>query len=110
MMWIITLDHLDDHYHGFGDHGDLVRRWKALGSEARRVAVNEFIERNAAELPHEFQLLDDDGEVYYTGRCGNLNDADGDSAFAPLDWATPRFGCTEMRFRLAGTADAWETL
>lgn len=60
--------------------------------------------------PFEFKLLDDDGETYYLGVCGDLNEADGDQAFAPLDWAMADAGCTTMMYRQKGTKARWETL
>lgn len=68
-----------------------------------------FTKASVAELPYEFQLLDGDGEVYFRGKCGDLDNADGDQAFAPLDNYGEGFGCVEMQYRKAGATD-WETL
>ncbi|UBM12804.1 hypothetical protein [Cupriavidus metallidurans] len=57
----------------------------------------------------EFRLKDDDGAVYYEGRCNGLDDADQDNAFAPLDWAMNDAGCTTMEVRKVGSA-TWEVL
>lgn len=63
----------------------------------------------AKQLPYEFRLLDDDGEVYFSGKCGDLEQADGDQAFEPLDWSESRYGCTEMQYRKVGEEE-WRTL
>ena len=70
--------------------------------------ANAELEALAAKLPYEFRLLDDDGEVYFTGKCGDIEEADADSAFAPLDWAES-FGCTSMEYRRLNHTD-WEPL
>lgn len=59
----------------------------------------------ACDLPHRFQLFDDDGNVYYEGRSSS---ADDDDAFDPLDWAESDSGCTYIEYQQAdGT---WEIL
>jgi len=47
---------------------------------------------NAADYPEAFQLLDDDGVLYFLGVATEQD-------FEPLDWARERFGCTEIRYR-----------
>jgi hypothetical protein len=84
----------------------------AINAEARE----QFLAEYTVLWPYEFQLLDDDGAVYFEGKCGDIalapTDeafAPTDEAFAPLDWAKNDSGCTEMRYRKVG-ADKWETL
>lgn len=60
-------------------------------------------------LPYEFQLLDDDGELYYEGKCGDLAEASESKAFEPLDWAMSDVGATAMIYRKRGSAN-WEML
>lgn len=54
-------------------------------------------------MGHQFRLLDDDGNVYFHGRSGD------DSSFEPLDYAGPRWGCTEIQYRNEETG-AWDSL
>lgn len=47
-----------------------------------------------APMPHKFRLKDDDGEVYYYGRCAC------DSSFSPLDdFGQPNAGATSIEYR-----------
>ncbi len=83
MLWTITKDLISD------------------PDERPRVGFgNALLEPTVAS--HEFRLLDGDGEVYYQGVCEGLDDADGDQAFAPLDWAMNNDGCTTMEVRRRG--------
>ena len=91
MKWIITEDLLE-----------------ADSRVAYRVG-NVSGKADADLLIYEFRLSDDDGEVYYVGRCGDLDDAYEEQAFAPLDWAMADSGCTTMEYRKVGTSN-WETL
>jgi hypothetical protein len=56
------------------------------------------------ELPHEFRLKDDDGEIYYEGRS---DDNTSEDAFEPLDWANAGSGCTSIEYLNDGE---WEIL
>jgi hypothetical protein len=57
------------------------------------------------ELPFEFRLLDDDGNVYYRGFS---DDNESEEAFAPLDdYGTPEAGCTDIQYRING---GWKSL
>ena len=63
------------------------------------------------ELPCEFQLLDDDDNLYFVGRCSDLSQQDANSAFEPLDRLGAAYGCTTMMYRTAGNPlAAWEQL
>lgn len=55
-----------------------------------------------AQCTDEFQLLNDDGEVYYEGACKDLADQSEVGAFQPLNWAMRRDGCTTMKYRKKG--------
>lgn len=87
-LWVITKVHLEDRDDGPTEVGK----------------GNHDIER-ANELPYKFKLYDDDGELYYEGRC---NDRDGEDAFTPLDWAMHYAGCTEIRY--LQDSGKWEQL
>jgi hypothetical protein len=52
---------------------------------------------------HRFRLLDDDGEIYFYGL------SDSDSSFAPLNWSSGLWGCTEIQYRNPETKE-YETL
>lgn len=54
------------------------------------------------------RLLDDDGEVYYEGRCDSCDD---DNAFGPLDnFGGPNAGCTTIQYWQSGKGGGWKTL
>lgn len=72
---------------------------------AQKAAAKQY----TADWPFEFRLKDDDGEVYYEGRCGDLDNADEEMAFAPLDWAMNDAGCTTMEYRRVGEKE-WKQL
>lgn len=56
---------------------------------------------DGSELTARFQMLDDDGEVYYRGRCHKYS-------FGPMDdFGTPNAGCTTIQYMVNGK---WETL
>jgi len=72
--WIITTDHIND-----------VEKGLTGPSNKSRHTANET----------DFQLLDDDGELYYTGTL--FGDFEG---FEPLDdFGMPNAGCTEIKLR-----------
>jgi hypothetical protein len=116
MDWIITTDNDSDLGPEFNRLGIGIYRGarsplvKAEPDPKRRKAlVQAYLDHPATDLPFEFRLLDDDGEEYYRGRCGDLDQAPGDEAFAPLDWAMADAGCTEMQYRRVGHA-VWKSL
>lgn len=59
--------------------------------------------------PVAFRLLDDDGQVYFTGwlEGPELETADGETAFEPLDVFGAAYGCTELQYQENG---CWKTL
>lgn len=106
MKWIITEDtgadpQSDKSRIGFGN----MRLWAAVRSmhaESRQKIVADFVQANWNVLQCEFRLLDDDGNVDYAGRCGDVAEFDEGRAFAPLDWAACDTGSTRMQFRKIG--------
>lgn len=101
MDWIITHD--PEH------HVQYTGRYEGDFHTCTKFPAIAELQALAAKLPYEFRLMDDDGEVYFTGKCGDIEDADADSAFEPLDWAMPRYGCTSMEYRRLNHTD-WEPL
>jgi hypothetical protein len=95
MKWIITHDVLEP------TSSFPYRAGNVKGTKEERQAL-------ATGMPYEFRLLDDDGEVYYLGRCGDIADAYEEQAFAPLDWAAGE-GAVSLEYRKAGTT-GWEIL
>jgi hypothetical protein len=59
--------------------------------------------------PMAFRLLDDDGEVYFTGILERhaFESASEDLAFEPLDAFGAAYGCTELQYKDNGH---WKTL
>lgn len=47
-----------------------------------------------------FRLLDDDGELYYSGIC--IHDGGEESIFSPLNWAEIYSGCTDIQYLTNG--------
>lgn len=106
MEWIITKDLINIH------EGDALK--VNVGRKDYDTLVLEKNEPLAyqdhiANLPYEFQLFDDEGSLYYEGKCGDLTQADEQKAFEPLDWAMADVGCVEMLYRKVGHQD-WEIL
>lgn len=85
MPWIIDRDYIDT-----GAVGTCSRSWK------------KHPERHA-EATVRFRMLDDDGNVYYGGRCTP------DVEFQPLDnFGMPNAGCTTIQF--TGEDGEWYAL
>lgn len=99
MFWMITKDLIDD-----GESKFVGRVPKIV-----RDTTEEGKLQWAKELPCEFRLYDDDGELYYEGKCGDLSQYDEEHAFAPLDWAMSYSGCTTMQYREPGSKE-WKLL
>jgi len=87
MRWIITNDLIDTNSVGVGDdeNGKRVQTFPSKGDG----------------LSYDFRLYDDDNKLYYEGRTADINE-DEERAFAPLDWARYKTGCTIMRYRQHG--------
>ena len=96
MRWIIITDHLDETPNP--------AHWFITAD-----MPPGFTKAMVDDLPYEFRLRDDDGELYFSGKCGDLAKADQDHAFAPLDWAMNDSGCTWMEYRKVGEKE-WRQL
>lgn len=111
MHWIITKDLINT---ASGDKSRLnykcaPRGWIKEFKEAHDDVKTKMVQRFKEEMNYEFRLFDDDGVLYYEGLCKDLENADQDEAFAPLDWAMADVGATTMKYRKKGAA-IWETL
>ena len=111
MRWIILQDLIntspgDTNRVGYGRKSKEFQKRVAEAPESERQALYDAY---GLIMPFEFRLLDDDGEIYYVGACGDLEKADGDNAFAPLDWAAGDVGCTTMEYRKHGETE-WKIL
>lgn len=113
MQWIITADHINgktpnDTPSRVGKMccGAMVAVAMSFATPDQKLAVLEKIKGG---MNFEFRLFDDDGELYYEGLCKDLDQMDGEQAFAPLDWAANDAGCTTMKHRKVG-AKRWEIL
>ncbi|MDY7537577.1 hypothetical protein QN372_00290 [Undibacterium sp. RTI2.1] len=115
MKWIITedkLDSLSSSVVGYGDYienGMIVNMSETVPNPRSRLEIIKKELLNETDFPFEFQLLDDDDNLYFVGRCGDLDHADGDQAFAPQDWAENLFGTTTMTYRKLGETE-WQIL
>ena len=74
--------------------------------------ASDAILAKAASDGVPFRMYDDDGILYYVGRCysdeGTENGL-GEEFFGPLeDYGGPGAGCTEIRYRMP--SGKWETL
>lgn len=111
MHWIITKDLIntspDDtpkvgRFCGAKQYAEALRAAPKDAKEAIRQAFRDT-------MNFEFRLYDDDNELYYEGLCKDLDDADEEQAFAPLDWAMADVGATRMDYRKKGDTE-WQTL
>ncbi|MPQ56262.1 hypothetical protein [Duganella sp. FT27W] len=124
MLWIITVDHitkeLNDsraaHAPGaeqFVTYADrkfgAPKAWRESYKTADEQGKAMMLAQFKANMTDEFRLYDDDNNLYYEGLCLDLDDQDGDNAFAPLDWASDDAGCTRMDYRKKGATE-WKTL
>lgn len=85
----------------------LRNRYNTLGENRHQVGkgYGALLEK---EVP--FRLYDDDGVLYFEGVISkDWLEGSADHAFAPLDWATAEYGCTEMKYKNNGRWE-WETL
>jgi hypothetical protein len=91
MDWLILIDHI-------AEPGEK----KVSGYGKRKSGEQDLL----VAMPYEFQLLDGDDILYYSGICGDVENADELSAFEPLDWAMDFAGCTTFKYRKRG-AQEW---
>jgi hypothetical protein len=95
--WVITRDHLAE----LGDY-----------SVPKRVGVSGPRDATDAQLAlaakgRAWRVLDDDGEIYYSGRIWAAEPGSDDD-FGPLDdFGAPDAGATEIQYR---SGNRWETL
>lgn len=106
MNWIIITDSVGDEPMAIGK-GSLP--WGNQGPSSwmreaplRTFWVSHYMAAHGAEFPLEFRLVDGDGRVMYEGRCGDMEAACGDRAFAPQDWAEGNAGCAGTQYRKYG--------
>lgn len=103
MKWIITHDANPEEAAdgGLRSWVDTSRGFTEQEREAIRRALPEqrLALFDALGLNFEFQLEDDDGNVLLHGRCKDLDQQDGDAAFAPMDFFAERIGTTAMLYR-----------
>lgn len=119
MKWIIT----EDHVNGKEELPTAGPNWETRMVPVTTVGKGLEVGRNTTDkldtdarvaeyadgLPFEFRLLDDDMNVYFVGRCGDLDQADGDEAFEPLDCVGKRYGAVQMEYRRFKDQE-WEML
>lgn len=85
MSWIIDVDHIATPGATAGTNEN------AVGLMGPRGYAGD-----GSELTHKFRMFDDDGELYYEGRCSSCDD---DDAFGPLDdFGQPNAGCAKIRY------------
>jgi len=90
--WIIDVDHIAD-----------PRAMPRSNQNAVGVRGPHNYSGDGKELRCEFQMFDDDGVLYYSGRSANVG-------FEPLDdFGTPNAGATSIKFLNCDTEE-WEVL
>lgn len=116
MLWMITGigpeisdAHLVQTRIGVGKLPKETRKLIAETPDGERQKLIERIAMNS-EFMFEFQLKCDDGHLMYSGVCGDLDEACGDAAFAPLGYAEADVGATTMEYRRKGSKDEWKVL
>lgn len=101
--WVIDKDHLAEPGADPGSFAD-----NAATVSGPSAAPQGLLTALALGRGHKFRLLDDDQEVYYTGRIIfaddiGPNEADDEAAFGPLwDFGLPNAGATEIQYREGG--------
>ena len=94
--WLITKDHLCEGPNDRNDEG-------TMGPNTCPFTMGE-VQRKG----QPFKMYDDDGELYYEGRC--IHDGDEESVFSPLNnFGMPNAGCTSIKYRDPKTGK-WETM
>lgn len=75
----------------------------AFGKRTEYVRVfGDTPEATLRAMGRRFKMYDDDGVLYFEGYAA-------EESFEPLDYATPRWGCTEIRYRNTESGK-WESL
>ncbi len=106
--WVITRDVLfDEDKLEEVDPSDGDELNNEAGAHGPRDAV--LTREQILEHGVEFQMFDDDEELYYEGKIAWAVDYEAGDGFEPLDdFGRPNAGCTEIRYR--DTAGEWRTL
>lgn len=90
MAWIIDRDII-------ADPDDRVLSKRGTNAYAVGVHSPDWSDRLDKLATERFRMLDDDGNVYYGGRCTR------ETEFEPLDdFGMPNAGCTTIEFREHG--------
>jgi hypothetical protein len=107
MAWIITRDFLfrkadkeDRSSVGWGENVE--------GRTSFR--DKKLLKEIVATMPTQFRLMCGDGKVIVHGYMKDIEALETVDAFAPQDWATPRFGAAELQYRPAGSGAKWSVL
>jgi hypothetical protein len=88
--WVITRDHISE------------PPACDAGTQGPRDATATQLQA-ASKAGTPFKMYDDDGILYYEGRCWSEDGTDSEDGFGPLDdFGTPNAGCTEIRYRQPG--------
>lgn len=96
--WIIDTDHLAE---GPDDHSDAGRTGPSRAHPEHRKYLSGY---GQVPLPvdaqvYRFEMRDDDGELYYTGRLLTTEGETERAIFGPLhDYGMPGAGCTTIRY------------
>ena len=107
MFWIITKAdtegaepfRIGHGYLPFSNHGP----GKDILTVGGKIAwVGDYLKTHGSMFTHEWRTFDDDGGKVYQGLCGNIDEADQDNAFAPLDYSMADCGATYMECRKLG--------
>lgn len=102
--WLITRDVLYDMVDAPEDVDGLINEAGTHGPSDAVLTREQILEHGV-----EFQMLDDDGELYYEGVVAWATDYKNGSGFEPLDdFGRGNAGCTEIRYR--DTDGEWRTL
>jgi hypothetical protein len=100
--WVVTRDHLSASIRGNPNSRE-GQAWVSRFGFTRVVSTPHAVRALAKMLPLQFRLLDDDGELYYAGRCtGPI------AAERVLDWALTDAGAVRVDTRMGN--GPWETL
>lgn len=102
--WLITRDVLCEEDEDPSNVDEMVCDVGVYGPSDAVLTREQILEHGV-----EFQMLDDDGELYYEGVVAWATDYKNGSGFEPLDdFGRGNAGCTEIRYR--DTDGEWRTL
>lgn len=81
MAWIIDIDNIADE-----------TKTAPCNANAKGLSGPRGYKGDGSELTHKFRMYDDDGELYYEGRCD-------EESFGPLDdFGKPNAGATSIEY------------